>query len=372
MTRPPAGAPAAPSTARANGPPADPRDWRLDRAALARRLGGTPLAPALPALSRLLEARGEARGRASRHGDLPRWTAALGRLPAVGAHPSVRVDGPVVVADAGRGPGAGAVAEALAELHPWRKGPFRIDGVDVDTEWRSDLKWDRLLPHVAPLAGRCVLDVGCGSGYHLWRMREAGASATLGVEPTLLYLHQFEAVARCAPDAPVACLPLTLEALAAGALAGAFDTVFSMGVLYHRPDPREHLAALAALLRPGGELVLETLVPDRALDARLEDLELGPATGDGRYARMRNVHPLPSLARLERLCAAAGFADARPVSLAVTTDAEQRATDWMRFDSLERALAPPTDAVPADHPDRLTVEGLPRPARALLVARRPG
>ena len=368
MTRPPAGA------------PADPRDWRLDRAALARRLGGTPLAPALSALSRLLEAR------APRHGDLPRWTAALGRLPAVGARPSVRVDGPVVVADAGAAAPHRAVAEALAELHPWRKGPFRIDGVDVDTEWRSELKWDRLLPHVAPLAGRCVLDVGCGSGYHLWRMREAGASATLGVEPTLLYVHQFEAVARCAPDAPVACLPLTLEALAegvlaAGALAGAFDTVFSMGVLYHRPDPREHLAALAALLRPGGELVLETLVPDRALDARLGDLELDPAAGaagpgngagDGRYARMRNVHPLPSLARLERLCAAAGFADARPVSLAVTTDAEQRATDWMRFDSLERALAAPTDAVPADHPERLTVEGLPRPARALLVARRPG
>ena len=351
-----------------------------------------------------------ARGAALRHGELPRWRAALTRLP-VGTRPSVRVDGATVVADgdadggvdggAARGPDAGArdasLRAALDELHPWRKGPFRIDGVDVDTEWRSDRKWDRVRAHLTPLAGRCTLDVGCGSGYHLWRMREAGAAAVLGVEPSPLYACQFEAVARCAPDAPVACLPLTLEALTDAfadlrddapigapidapdavpdAAPGpapprrvAFDTVFSMGVLYHRSDPRDHLARLRALLRPGGELVLETLVPDRSLDAPLADVELDPA---GRYARMGNVHPLPSVARLARLLGEAGFEGARAVSLDVTSTAEQRRTAWMRFDSLERALAPPDPATGEDDPYRLTVEGLPRPARAVLIAHAP-
>ena len=327
--------------------------------------------------------------------------------PAPGA--SVRVEGPTVVADAGgRDDPASraAAADALGALHPWRKGPFRIDGVGIDTEWRSDRKWDRVRPHLSPLEGRCVLDVGCGSGYHLWRLREAGCAAALGIEPTLLYVHQFEAVARCAPTAPVACLPLTLEALATGLATGpatglgsaAFDTALSMGVLYHRPDPRAHLAELRSLLRPGGELVLETLVPDRALDRPLGDLALDPAPdprrrpdmpgpggpggpggphagarasrGGGRYARMGNVHPLPSLARLVGLLGGAGFERVRAVSLDVTSIDEQRRTDWMRFESLDEALEPCAPHA-RESPDRRTVEGLPRPARAVLIARRP-
>ncbi len=58
---------------------------------------------------------------------------------------------------------------------PWRKGPFSLYGVNIDTEWRSDWKWDRVLPHLSPLKGRLVLDVGCGGGYHMWRMLGEGA-----------------------------------------------------------------------------------------------------------------------------------------------------------------------------------------------------
>ena len=34
---------------------------------------------------------------------------------------------------------------SLKELMPWRKGPFHLLGIDIDAEWRSDLKWQRLL-----------------------------------------------------------------------------------------------------------------------------------------------------------------------------------------------------------------------------------
>lgn len=344
----------------------------MDARALERRLGGTPLAPSLPALIAALEALPAI---ALRHGDLPGWRAAVAALP-VGPEPCVRVDGGTVVAAAAPGTGNDDGREpdvarpCLEALHPWRKGPFRIAGVDIDTEWRSDLKWDRVLPHLAPLGGRVVLDVGCGSGYHLWRMREAGASAVLGIEPSLLYAMQFEAVARHDPGAPVACLPLTLEALPRR--LGAFDTVFSMGVLYHRRAAAAHLAELRGALRPGGQLVLETLVLDRPAEAPLPDEALDiDACATRRYARMRNVFELPSVARLRRRLEAAGFRSVRAVSLDVTSTDEQRATAWMRFDSLDAALEPPSGARPADSPVRRTVEGLPRPARAVLVADRP-
>jgi tRNA (mo5U34)-methyltransferase len=143
-------------------------------------------------------------------------------------------------------------------LHPWRKGPFCIQGVHIDTEWRSDLKWDRLAGAIAPLAGRLVLDVGCGNGYHGWRMLGAGARLVMGIDPTLLFVLQWMAINRYLGRNDLAVLPLGIEDLPDD--LGGFDTVFSMGVLYHRRSPIDHLMDLHRLLRPGGELVLETLV----------------------------------------------------------------------------------------------------------------
>lgn len=61
--------------------------------------------------------------------------------------------------------------------------------------------------------------------------RRRGSDAVLGVDPNWLFLNQFFALNYHAPEAPVWHLPLALEELPAK-LAG-FDTVFSMGVLYH-------------------------------------------------------------------------------------------------------------------------------------------
>ena len=193
------------------------------------------------------------------------------------------------------------IENLLKNLMPWRKGPYSLYGINIDTEWRSDWKWERVLPHLSDLTGRTILDVGCGSGYHMWRMIGAGAHLAVGIDPTQLFLCQFEAVRKLlGNDQRAHLLPLGIEQLPA---LEAFDTVFSMGVLYHRRSPLDHLWQLKDQLAPGGELVLETLVVEGD-----ENTVLVP--GD-RYAQMRNVYFIPSAAALKMWLEKCGFIDVR-------------------------------------------------------------
>ncbi|QDX30196.1 tRNA 5-methoxyuridine(34)/uridine 5-oxyacetic acid(34) synthase CmoB [Dickeya poaceiphila] len=245
------------------------------------------------------------------------------------------------------------IERLLRNLMPWRKGPFSLYGVNIDTEWRSDWKWDRVLPHISPLQDRLILDVGCGSGYHLWRMIGAGARLAVGIDPMQLFLCQFEAVRKLLGDDQRAhLLPLGIEQLPALA---AFDTVFSMGVLYHRRSPLDHLWQLRNQLVAGGELVLETLV--------VEGDEHNVLLPGERYAQMRNVYFLPSAAALARWLEKCGFVDIRIVDQCTTTLEEQRRTDWMTTGSLADFLDP--------NDRSKTIEGYPAPLRAVLVARKP-
>ncbi|PSJ21820.1 tRNA 5-methoxyuridine(34)/uridine 5-oxyacetic acid(34) synthase CmoB [Halomonas sp. ND22Bw] len=293
----------------------------------------------------------------SRFGDLPAWEKAVAKLPPLPAGREVRLDADHVTVDAELDASRRRQSESLLRvLAPWRKGPYKLGGVTIDTEWRSDWKWQRVAPHLAPLAGRRVLDVGGGNGYHAWRMAGEGAGFVLVIDPSPRFYWQFQAVRHFvgdADDGAVHFLPVGIEDVPE-ALA-FFDTVFSMGVLYHRPSPLEHLAQLKAALRPGGELVLETLVVE------------GDATtvllpGD-RYAAMPNVYFLPSSAALCQWLERAGFDNVRVVDEADTSLDEQRATEWMTFQSLADFLDP-------DDPTR-TREGHPAPRRAVLVANRP-
>lgn len=242
------------------------------------------------------------------------------------------------------------VRELLLELVPWRKGPFRIGDIHIDAEWRSDLKWARLVDHIEPLRDRNVLDVGAGNGWYAFRMRDAGAKLVIGVDPTILFVVQFEAVRRLTGASGVHVLPVGLESVPPR--CRAFDTTFSMGVLYHRRDPAEHLALLRETLKPGGQLVLETLIfpgDDHVVHVP-----------EDRYARMRNVWHLPTIPALIEWVRTAGFDDVRVVDITATTTDEQRSTEWMPYESLAEALDP-------DDPGR-TVEGLPAPLRAILIA----
>jgi tRNA (mo5U34)-methyltransferase len=306
--------------------------------------------PDLPWLPELVTRHQSVIDRRLGHGDLKRWSDALASIPKTDSSS----------ATLGRAVGLEHIPDgtlqqlenALRGLMPWRKGPFKFGPIELDTEWRSDLKWDRLHSKIDLTAHR-VLDVGSGSGYHLWRMLEAGAAEVLGIDPSVLFHCQFAAIKSLLGHPKAVSLPLTLEAFDAGILD--FDTVFSMGVLYHRKDPINHLEQLKRWIKPGGQLILETLVVDGD-----ETTCLVPPD---RYARMNNVWFLPSVAALSRWLERVGFESIECLDVSVTTTEEQRKTDWMQFESFEHAIDPNDNA--------LTIEGLQRPTRAALRAALP-
>ena len=290
-----------------------------------------------------------------RYGDLSRWQEALRNLPAlipnlceldsasISAHLDVALDEQTT----------NQLREALMGLHPWRKGPYHLFGVDIDTEWRSDWKWNRLQSAIDPLVGRRVLDVGCGSGYHCWRMLGDGAAEVIGIDPTPLFVMQFWAVQSYLRRDNIWVLPVGIQDVPAK--TKAFDTVFSMGVLYHRRSPMDHLQDLKNCLRPGGQLVLETLVIEGELGECL--------VPEARYARMGNVWFLPSCGTLLSWLTKMGFEDAQTIDVSITTTLEQRSTEWMRFHSLADFLDPLDPSK--------SIEGHPAPRRAIVTATAP-
>jgi len=300
----------------------------------------------------ILDAVHEASTHLTRHGDYPRWSKALADMPKVApssvdlAADTVRIGMPEDMSAEERL----LLEQALKEFHPWRKGPFDFFGMHIDTEWRSDWKWNRLKDGISPLAGRHILDVGCGSGYHCWRMLADGAAKVVGIDPTHLFAMQFQASQQYIQDERVQYWPLGIDDIPAE--MACFDSVFSMGILYHRRSPIDHMLQLKSLLRPGGELILETLVIEGDANACL--------IPQGRYAKMRNVWFIPSVPMLENWLRRAGFSDVRTIDVSVTSLDEQRSTDWMRFESLP-------DYLDSSNP-RLTVEGHPAPIRAILTA----
>ncbi len=299
----------------------------------------------------------------TKHGNLAQWQALVDSMPHLPTAQRV-LDADAVqigsaddlVEEQGRGDFSrparlkSLLQSQLKALHPWRKGPYNLFGIHIDTEWRSDWKWNRLKDHIAPLEHRLVLDVGCGNGYHCWRMLGAGAKMVIGIDPMMLNVMQFQLVRKLYGEAPVYVLPMGIEDMPCS--LKAFDTVFSMGVLYHRRSPIDHLMELRDCLQPGGELVLETLVIDGGLGQVL--------LPEDRYARMRNVWFLPSCDTLISWLKRCGFKNIRLVDVTVTGIEEQRTTEWMTFHSLKNFLD-------AENP-QLTCEGLPAPKRAIVIA----
>ncbi len=288
-----------------------------------------------------------------KHGDLIRWQTQLEQLPKLSPQFRDISSDTVKLGDADEITPE-LQQEFRAQLQafcPWRKGPYDLFGIHIDTEWRSDWKWQRLENHIASLKNRLVLDVGCGNGYHCWRMLGAGAKRVIGIDPMLLNVMQFQIIKNFYDNnAPIDVLPLGIEALPPK--LNCFDTVFSMGVLYHRRSPIDHLFELRDCLKSGGELILETLVIDGELGETL--------LPKGRYAQMRNVWFLPTCATLVSWLERCGFNNVRVIDVTVTSAEEQRTTEWMRFHSLKDFLDPENST--------LTCEGLPAPKRALLIA----
>ena len=145
------------------------------------------------------------------HGDFEKWHRAVLNLPpvtgaTVALGDTITVDGAPSTTD------KQALRNSLQVLHPWRKGPFSLFGVPIDSEWRCDFKWQRIAPHIK-LDGLRILDVGCGNGYYGWRMLGAGADLVVGIDATVLYGMQHRAISHCIGDDRNQVLPLALAAL---------------------------------------------------------------------------------------------------------------------------------------------------------------
>ena len=293
----------------------------------------------------------ESRLASDAHGKMPIWQTALAALPDwkaadVDLVSGVRIGDKQSISESTRV----EMIEQLQHFHPWRKGPYQLLGIELDTEWRSDWKWDRVLPHIQSLNGRTVLDVGGGNGYHGWRMQGAGAKLVIGIDPTRVFAMQYLVMQRYIRSTQHYVLPIGIEEMPEN--LHCFDTVFSMGVLYHRRSPLDHLYELRSCLRSGGELVLETLV----IEGDVQDVLMPEA----RYAKMRNVWFIPSVAMMCLWLERCGFKSVKCVDQTVTSLDEQRVTDWMHFESLADFLDPKDKTK--------TIEGYPSPLRATFVA----
>jgi tRNA (mo5U34)-methyltransferase len=287
-----------------------------------------------------------------KHGDWDTWLQTLNALPDISTQ-IFRLDDDI--------PKVGCDSEAsdqqqqqleelLQSLKPWRKGPFSLFGVHIDSEWQCNLKWARILPHISSLENKTILDVGCGNGYYSLKMLCENPHSVVAIDPTTRFFIQFLAISKYLNHKNLHFLPIKAESIPSN--IQAFDTVFSMGVLYHRKSPLEHLSDLKNMLKPDGELILETLV--------IEGDENTVLLPTDRYACMRNVWFIPSVELLKTWMTRLGYKNIRHIDSTITSHEEQRTTAWMDYRSLSDFLDP--------HDNTKTIEGYPAPNRATLIA----
>lgn len=237
-------------------------------------------------------------------------------------------------------------------LVPWRKGPYQLFGMDIDSEWRSDLKWERIKDFIGDIEDKTVLDIGCNNGYFLFRLAAQRPKLALGIDPVLHTHAQFSFLQHFLKVPNVKMEMWGVEHLVH--FKNCFDVILSMGVIYHHRNPMEQLQHIYQALRPGGVLILESIgIPEQGSHA------LFPP---GRYALMKNVWFVPTPECLMNWVSRSQFLDVQLVSQARLTEDEQRSTSW----SAPVSLAQQLDAKNQDK----TVEGHPAPWRYVVKARK--
>ncbi|RKV93130.1 MAG: tRNA 5-methoxyuridine(34)/uridine 5-oxyacetic acid(34) synthase CmoB [Campylobacter sp.] len=236
--------------------------------------------------------------------------------------------------------------QTALNLRSWRKGPFKIDDIFIDSEWRSFVKFNLLAPHM-DLADKVVGDIGCNNGYYLFRMLPKRPKKLIGFDPGVMSFLQFKFIDAFARS------DIEYELLGVEHLPHygvKFDALFCLGVLYHRSDPVRTLKELKGALNAGGELFLDTMYLDMQ-----GDFALSPKNT---YSKIPNIYFVPTISALLNWCERANFKDAQILATKPTDAHEQRKTEWILGQSLGDFLDP------AD-PTR-TVEGYPAPKRVYL------
>ena len=240
------------------------------------------------------------------------------------------------------------IEKVAKTMLPWRKGPFKIDSLFIDTEWRSYIKYSIIEPHFN-LKDKIVGDIGCNNGYYLFKMLSHKPKKLVGFDPSAITFMQFEFINKFIKS------DIKYELLGIEHVEHyehKFDTLFCLGVLYHRSDPIGSLKSLHKALNKNGELILDTFMIDGE-----EDICLTPKE---RYSKIPNIYFIPTVNALKNWCLRAGFKEVEVIAIKKTELEEQRKTDWINSQSLDEFLDP-------QNPE-LTVEGYPAPKRVYIKA----
>jgi len=236
------------------------------------------------------------------------------------------------------------------QLLPWRIGPYDLGAFTIDAEWCSYRKWTRLKPLLGELTNLRIADVGCNSGYFLFKLAAQQPEVAIGFDPVERCWLQFGLLQSLARIPTLAFVPSGISSL--DAFPEFFDVVMCMGVLYHQRDPFTACKKLFTATKPGGRVVLESLVIPQAGSYLLVPRE--------RYAKMRNAWVIPTPEALVALLERAGFTHAEVHNFGPITAAEQRRTEWAPYESLQDFLDP--------HDPTKTVEGHSAPHSAVVIA----
>ncbi|EJW1368109.1 tRNA 5-methoxyuridine(34)/uridine 5-oxyacetic acid(34) synthase CmoB [Campylobacter jejuni] len=233
------------------------------------------------------------------------------------------------------------------ELKPWRKGPFKIDDLFIDTEWQSFIKFNILKPFMNEISQKCVADIGCNNGYYMFKMLEFNPVKLIGFDPSIKYRLQFELINALAKT-PIKYELLGVEDLPNYGLK--FDVIFCLGVIYHRSDPIKMLKDLKAGLNKNGVVFLDTMY--------IEDEREIALVPNKTYSKIPNIYFVPSISALKNWCERAGFKEFEVLATKKTDENEQRKTEWIDSFSLENFLDPKDK--------NLTIEGYEAPKRVYI------
>jgi len=243
------------------------------------------------------------------------------------------------------------LTQVLEAMIPWRKGPFQYFDQLIDTEWQSYLKWNRIAPHLPDVNGLKVCDVGCNNGYYMYRMMSLGTPEILwGLDPMIRYYFYFQLNQLFYPSEVIKYDILGVEHM--DLMPGFFDLVLFMGVIYHRRDPVATLQKVAASMKSGGTLIMESSgIPGK------DPVCLFP---EERYLKAPGYWFLPTQSALVNMLKRTGFKDIEIFESHKLEFHEQRQTPWAPYQSLEHFLDP-------EDPSK-TVEGYPAPVRIYIKA----
>lgn len=240
------------------------------------------------------------------------------------------------------------ILEVAKALKPWRKGPFQISQIFIDSEWQSFIKYNLLEPYF-DLKDKVVGDIGCNNAYYLFRMQSNQPKKLVGFDPSAITYSQFQFINHYLKS------DIVYELLGVEHVEfyeHRFDLLFCLGVLYHRSDPVAMLKSLYRGLNGGGELILDTFMIDGE-----DEICLTPRD---RYSKIPNIYFIPTVNALKNWCYRAGFERVEVLAIKKTELNEQRKTEWIDSQSLDHFLDPDDES--------RTIEGYPAPKRVYIKA----